>query len=260
MLIRRLVTAAITAGMCGVACAPMAMAQGLELRYQLTSHQPGTPTGAMLHVVYPDTGPGGKPKPVSKGVYEFPRGTMINERAVPVCSASDAQFQLEGYQACPADTNLGGGGITVDTGVGRPFDPLPLNDRYFHGPGQLITVFTAHGTPGPVLQVNRLKIHGSTIIDLPSLPPGYPPRTKTVAKQVDQEIIPVVTPAGAFMTTPSTCPASHVWIARLTITYEDGTIDTATSQTPCSSPGSARAASLRSHPRAARPKDRHQRR
>ncbi len=259
MFIRRLATAALTVGMCGLACAPMASAQGLELRYQLTSHQPGTPTGATLHVVYPDTGPGGKPKPVSKGVYEFPSGTVINERAVPVCSASDAQFQIEGYEACSADTSLGGGGITVDTGLGRPFDPFPLDDRYFHGPGQLITVFTAHGTPTPVLQVNRLKIQGSTIIDLPSLPPGYPPGTKTVAKQVDQEIAPVITAAGAFMTTPPTCPPSHVWIARLTITYDDGTIDTAASQTPCSPPGAARAAGAPSRPaRAHRSKHRHQ--
>jgi hypothetical protein len=212
-----------------------ANANGLELRFQLTSHQPGTPTGATLHIVYPNDGPGGKPKPVSLGVYGFPRGTTIDEGAVPVCMASDAEFELLGASACAASTALGGGGITVDTGFGAPIDPLALDDSYFHGPGQLITVFRPHEAPGPVLQVNRLQIEGSTIIDRPSLPPGYPQRTKTVAKEVNQEIALVSSGGQAFMTAPPTCTRSGKWISRLTITYEDGTVESATSATPCAS-------------------------
>src|SRR5947209_10826070 len=144
MWIRRGAMAAI--GTIALVCtsAPAASAGGLELRFQLTSHEPGTATatGATLHVVYPDDGPGGKPKPVSRGVYEFPAGTSIDESAVPVCSASDAEFELLGPRACASDTALGGGGITVDTGLGAPIDPFALDDQYFHGPRQLITVFT----------------------------------------------------------------------------------------------------------------------
>jgi hypothetical protein len=208
----------------------------LDLRFQLTSHRPASATGAVLHIVYPDDGPGGKPKPVSKGVYEFPAGTRFDEGALPICTASDAEFELLGANACPSDTALGGGGITVDTGFGAPVDPMALDDGYFHGPGQLITVFTPHGYPRPVLQVNRLKIEGSTIIDLPSLPPGYPPGTKTVAKQVDQQIALASSGTRAFMTTPATCASSGKWVARLTITYDDGSVDTATSATPCYQP------------------------
>jgi hypothetical protein len=210
-----------------------ASASGLQLTLQLTSHQPATSTGATLHLVYPDTGPGGKPKPVAKGVYAFPRGTAIDEAAVPVCSASNAELELLGSDACPPSTALGGGGLTVDTGFGPPIDPLVLDDSYFHGPGQLITVFRPHEAPGPVLQVNRLQIKGATIIDRPSLPPGYQPGTKTVAKEVSDEITPVSSAGQSFMTTPPSCPRSGHWISRLTITYEDGTVESATSATPC---------------------------
>jgi hypothetical protein len=224
--------------------ADVASASGLDLRLQLTSHRPATPTGAVLHIVYPDDGPGGRPKPVSKGVYEFPAGTRIDEGAVPTCTASDTDFDLFGPSACPSSTNLGGGGITVDTGLGAPIDPMSLDDSYFHGPGEVVTVFTPHGAPGPVLQVNRLKIQGSTIIDLPSLPPGYPPGTKTVPKQVDQQIAQVSSGGRAFMTTPSSCPATGSWISRLTLFYEDGTMDSHTSATPCESQASA----VKAHP------------
>lgn len=96
----------------------------------------------------------------------------------------------------------------MDTGFGPPIDPLALDDSYFHGPGQLITVFRPHEAPGPVLQVNRLQIKGATIIDRPSLPPGYPQGTKTVAKEVNQEIALVSSGGQAFMTTPPSCPRS----------------------------------------------------
>jgi hypothetical protein len=125
---------------------------------------------------------------------------------------------------------------------------MTLDDSYFLGPGQLITVFRAHGTPGPTLQVNRLKIEGSTIYDQPQLPPGYPPGTKTVAKQVDQEITLAGSGGRAFMTTPATCPASEQWIARLTVTYEDGSIDSETSATPCEQPVAISAAVKPRHP------------
>ena len=114
-------TTALGASGLGLSAQP-ASASGLILSLQLTSHQAGTPTGATLHIVYPSDGPGGKPKPVSLGLYGFPRGTTIDEGALPVCPASDAEFDLLGPSACAVDTGLGGGGITVDTGFGPPVE------------------------------------------------------------------------------------------------------------------------------------------
>jgi hypothetical protein len=38
----------------------------------------------------------------------------------------------------------------------------------------------------------------------------------------------------ALMTAPASCPRSRCWISRLTINYDDGPSETATSVTPCS--------------------------
>src|SRR5437764_770452 len=69
---------------------------------QLTSHTPGTPTGLTLHLVWPDNGPDGRPKPEAKGVFTLPDGAQIDESAVPTCTASDTELELEGGAACPA--------------------------------------------------------------------------------------------------------------------------------------------------------------
>ena len=108
---------------------------------QLASHTPSTPTGATLRLVWPD-GPDGKPKPETEGVFELPEGTVVNEAAIPTCTASDEE---------PSDQ----------------------------------------------------------VIDLRA------------------------TDAGAFITTPPTCPAGGEWISHTTITYTDGTVDRATGVTPC---------------------------
>ena len=91
---RRAIAIAVLSGVAGAlgVAADGAGASAVDLRLQLTSHRPATPTGAVLHIVYPDDGPGGRPKPVSKGVYEFPAGTSINEAAIPTCTASDTEF------------------------------------------------------------------------------------------------------------------------------------------------------------------------
>ena len=201
-------------------------------RLQLTSHRPNRPTGATLHIVWPSDGPGGKPKPEAKES-SLPAGTKVNEKAVPTCTASDTQLKAEGSAACSSATYLGPGMATVITGLGPPVDPFGLDDRWFHAPGAIVAVFTARGAPGPTLTVNRVEIKGATFIARLSLPPGYPPGTKTVPKQSDQIIDRRVSSAGAFITTPPSCPKDGKWISRATSTYDDGSTDTATNVTPC---------------------------
>src|SRR3954466_15892996 len=93
-----------------------ATAEKLVGDLELTSHTPATPSGGTLHLVWPSNGPGGKPKPEVKGVFQLPAGTQINEAAVPTCTASDTEFKLFGTDACPADTFLGPGAVTLLTG------------------------------------------------------------------------------------------------------------------------------------------------
>jgi hypothetical protein len=198
----------------------------------LTSHTPGTPTGATLHLVWPD-GPDGKPKPEAEGVFALPAGTVVDESAIPTCTASDVEMQALGEAACPEGSRLGPGVTTLISGLGAPFDPFVLDDYWFHGPGQIVALYWLHGTRAPTLKVNRVEIRGSTFIARPSYPPGYPPGTNTTAKQSDQVVDAKVTEAGSFITTPPRCPRSRKWISHATVTYDDGSVDTATAVTRC---------------------------
>jgi hypothetical protein len=230
----RLIVAALSVVTAGLAMnvAEASASDKLVADLQLTSHTPGTPTGATLHLVWPD-GPNGKPKPEAKGVFTLPAGAAIDESAVPTCTASDQQLEAEGGAACPDGSAVGPGQVSLLTGFGSPVDPILLDDEWYHGPQQIFGLLTPHAAPGPVVAVNRVKIVGASFVAAPSLPPGYPPGTKTVPKQSDQAIHMIVNNGHAFMTTPPTCPANGKWVAHSEVTYDDGSVDRATSVTPC---------------------------
>jgi len=209
-----------------------ASAAGLQAHLRLTSSAPNTPSGAMLNLIRPN-GPDGKPKPEAVGVFRLPQGTTINEAAVPVCTKDDTTWQIEGQSVCP-DAHVGEGWATLLTGFGPPVDPITVDDHWYHAPGQIVALYTAHGQPGPVLKIGRVQIKGASFIAPLDLPPvGYPPGTKTVPKESDVTLDPHVSQAGSFITTPSTCPANRRWVATVTLTYDDGTTDSATDVTPC---------------------------
>jgi hypothetical protein len=232
---RRLIgTAALAMALAMLAGAGTAVAkEKLVADLKLTSHRPNTPTGGTLHLVWPGNAPDGRPKPEAKGVFVLPKGSRINEAAIPTCTASDEQLKAEGGSACPAGSDVGPGQVSFMSGLGAPVDPFLLDNEWYHGPHQIFGLFTPHGEPAPTLVVNRVKIVGASFVAAPKLPPGFPPTTKTVPKQSDQRINKLVTSAGAFITTPPTCPRSHKWIAHATVTYDDGSVDRATSVTRC---------------------------
>ena len=212
----------------GLGAGSAAASGGLVAKLRLSSHRPGTPTGATLNLIRPD-GPDGKPKPEATGIFQLPAGTAINEKAVPACTLDDTAWQVEGVGACPR-SRLGEGLATLDTGFGPPIDPLTVDDYWFHAPGQIVALFTPHGLKAPVLTITRVRIEGATFVAPLSLPPGYPPGTKTVPKESDVTI----DRHGSFITTPPTCPADGEWVAKVTLVYDDGSTDSATDATPCS--------------------------
>jgi hypothetical protein len=218
-----------------LACAGSAAANSkLVADLKLTSHRPGTPTGATLHLVWPDNGPDGRPKPEAKGVFVLPKGSRIDESAVPTCTASDEQLQVQGGAACPDGSDVGPGRVSFMTGLGAPVDPFLVDNEWYHGPRQIFGLFTPRDAPAPTLAVNRVKIVGASFVAKPSLPPGFPPDKKTVPKESHQRIHKRVSSTGAsFITTPSKCPRSGKWVSHSTVTYDDGSIDRATSVTRC---------------------------
>src|SRR3954454_2686948 len=140
-----------------------APSQRLQATLRLTSSTPNTPSGGILNLVRPD-GPDGKPKPEAVGVFELPEGTTINESAVPVCTADDTTLQLEGEAACPSASHVGEGLATLLTGFGPPLDPVTLDDHWYHAPGEIVALFTPHGTTAPVLKVIHVQIKGASFV------------------------------------------------------------------------------------------------
>ena len=200
---------------------------------QLTTHEPGRPSGGKLHIVWPDAGRSGKPKPEKWGVFHLPAGTRVDEAAIPACTASDTELKARGGAACPAGSALGPGHVDFVTGIGNPVDPFATDNHWYHGPKQLIGLFHVRGTTNPTLAVNRVEIRGASFIARPALPPGFPPGEKTVPKESYQLIHRLVTSRGAFITTPPTCPRSRRWVARSAVGYDDGTVQRTTTVTRC---------------------------
>lgn len=229
---------------------------GFQAKLRLTSSRPGTPSGAILNLIRPD-GPNGKPKTEAVGVFQLPAGTTVNENAVPPCTKDNTTWQLEGPSACP-QSYIGDGYASLYTGIGSPVDPIGIDEQWYYAPGQIVSLYTLHGTRSPVLQVGRVEIKGTTFVAPLDLPPGWPPGTKTSPKKTDVTINRYVGANGAFITTPPTCPADGKWITTVTLHYDDGSTDSVSDGTPCARP--TRAAAGHHHRRHARATHRRRRR
>jgi hypothetical protein len=228
----RLAAAGVVFAIAGAGAGGASASERLVADLKLTSHRPNQPTGGTLHLVWPN-GEDGKPKPESVGIFHLPAGTRVNESAIPVCTATDAELRVAGGNACPEGSALGPGRVTFVSGIGSPLDPVTLDNDWYHAPGQIVGLFHPRGSNTPVIAVNRVDIQGSTFVARPALPPGFPPGKKTAPKQSDQEIYGLTTTRGAFLTTPPRCPRNGKWVARAKVIYDDGSIDRATSVTRC---------------------------
>src|SRR5881392_1074994 len=77
----------------------------VDYKQMFTTPVPGTSAGTDTQLLYknPDD-PNAKPIPVRREVFTFPDGTTYDEKAVPDCTATDAELILLGKSACPADS------------------------------------------------------------------------------------------------------------------------------------------------------------
>ena len=207
----------------------------VDFSFGFSTVHPAAASGATLFALYrADGDPHAKPQPLRKLVLETPAGTVFDGGALPACSASDAELMIEGTAACPAASTVGGGTLSVITGVGVPVDPVETDATLFNSGDGVIEVFTQQGGH-QVLGTDRGKFsNGNTYTANPPLIPGGPPDGQTAVREVH---FTFATPAHrshrSFITTPPTCPAGGHWTSRLTAVFADGVSSTATSTTPC---------------------------
>jgi hypothetical protein len=231
MAVRQL--GALAAVIAGLAAAP-AGAQSpppVDFSFTFSETAPGSPTDAALHILYKDPedpeNPDGKSPALTEVIIAAPPGTVFDGTAVPACRASDAELMLLGTNACPEESNVGGGfgSVVLDPG---PSDPLTADVTLLNYGEGIVELFTLPGTPMPGV-IDRARFEGqSTMVLHPAVVPGITEREFSFTYHGKRG-----SAGRAFITTPPECPPTGVWTSQLTYTVTTGATYSATATTPC---------------------------
>jgi hypothetical protein len=187
-----------------------------------------------LHIVFKKPGdPTAKPSPQRSVVLTLPERSRVSGAAVAACTASDAELQSLGPSACPDDSRIGTGTVTLTTGGGPAFDPFIDDVVIFNAGKEWAELFTKQGT-GIRTAVGRRKItNPNTLSEAAPPTPGGPPDFETAVNDLKFRLDARTGPKGPLITTPPTCPATGHWTSTLTFTTADGGKYTVSSATPC---------------------------
>jgi hypothetical protein len=197
-----------------------------------TTQATGAPTGLRMAIEFIPSDPNAKPPAVEGGTFRFPDGTVIDNLALPRCTASDAQVYALGRRACPPQTQVGDGRAIAITGFGPPFDPFEAESHQYNAPGQLLAMIVFPGTDR-VLTFDRLTIAGSSLEAHPPAIPGGPPDGRTATKRIEMNVPAPAPGARPYLTTPPRCPPDRLWRARADFSFADGSTSSAPAAIPC---------------------------
>jgi hypothetical protein len=221
---RAVLIVAVLASLAGIALAAEGAYQTSE--YTLTQKHKARPTGEHFAFDYvnPDD-PDAKPPAVEKVVTILPRGSRYDPSVPGSCTASDAELTAQGAAACPEDSAVGGGVITVDTGVPGPGRIVTADAQFFNNAedpeGEFIYLNTVRDTGART--VVRADVTRRRTITVAPLLPGIPPDGGAI-DTVDVDVAKVVRTIDGerrgYITTPPRCPRSKSWVARVRFTYD----------------------------------------
>jgi hypothetical protein len=234
---RALLTVAVLAVLAGIALAAESAYQTSE--YTLTQKHKASPTGEHFKFDYvnPDD-PDAKPPAVKQVVTILPRGAHYDASVPGSCTATDEELMLQGADACPADSAIGGGVITVDTGAPGPARIVTADAQFFNNAedpeGEFIYLNTIRGSDART--VVRADVTRRRTITTAPLLPGTPPDGGAI-DTVDVEVANVTREIDGVMrgyiTTPSRCPRSRMWRARVRFTYGEDYSQTVATPNRC---------------------------
>jgi len=213
--------------------------------YLLTEERPGRGTSERFLFDYRDPAdPQAKPPAVRRVVTILPRGARYDTSAPESCTASDAELTAQGGAACPPRSAIGGGVVTVDTGVPGPGRIVTADIEFFNNAsdpaGEFIYVNTVRGSGART--VIRADVTGRKTITNAGMLPGAPPEggaidtvdvtVENVSRTIDGEV-------RNYITTPKRCrgrKSDPHWTTRVEFTYADGVSQTVPTHTPCRKP------------------------
>jgi hypothetical protein len=220
-----------------VACQSAAAEPTASVDYRdgFTTKTPGAASGRVFHDEFFDAKDrSAKPPPVQHIHIQLPHGGRFNWRAVPLCTASDAELMAEGESACPPASKVGHEVYTFDTGTPGP-DRLVTSDISFLNNKDELIILTRERQSGTRV-VTRGKLGPETFdFDLPPLP-GTPPDGGADKREDATYPVSIGSAGTAWLTTPRTCPRSHKWTFRADYTFRNGEKVTRTSTSPCKPP------------------------
>jgi hypothetical protein len=203
--------------------------------FTYTNVHPGKPTGIVADFTFVNPGDKNvKPYSVAKMVVRAPAPNLIDTVHFPRCHASDAELQSQGFDGCPANTQIGHGLVRSDTGSGSGesrYSHTPVRD--FNGDHEVIGVGENKEIPA-IRSVDHTKLHGrdSTTV-FPSFPGFPPPDAYTPIKTLHIVFGRHVRNGHTYARTPPSCPKSRRWTIEVTFTYHDGVVQTLKSKSPC---------------------------
>jgi len=206
--------------------------------YTLSEQRPSRATSEhfVFDYVNPDD-PGAKPPAVRKVVTILPRGARFDTDAPAQCTASDAELTARGGAACPPESAIGGGVITVDTGAPGAQRFITADTEFFNNADEFIYVNTVRGSGART--IIRAAVERDRTITNADMLPGTPPdggaidtvdvRVENASRRVDGEL-------RHYITTPPVCrgrKGDRHWTGRVQFTYADGVTQTVPTKTPC---------------------------
>jgi hypothetical protein len=223
----------------GAAIALAGEASYQSSEYTLDQKRPARPAAEHFQFDYvnPDD-PEAKPPVVKKVVTILPKGARYDASVPGSCTASDAELMAQGAAACPEASRIGGGVITVDTGVPGPARIVTADTEFFNNAedpeGEFIYLNTVRGT-GARTVVRADVTKRRTITTSPMLP-GTPPdggAIDTVDVVVARVVRRIDGRRRAYITTPAECPRSRTWVARVKFSYDGDESQTVPTDNRC---------------------------
>lgn len=223
----------------GVAAAGLAADDSRQTAtYTLSSPQPDQPTAEHFVFDYRNpSDPDGKPLAVTRVVTILPRGAHYDTSVPGLCAASDAELMTQGAAACPPESAIGGGVITVDSGVPGPGRIVTADVEFFNNENEFIYLNTVRGTSART--VIRAQVDARRTITVSGMLPGTPPdggAIDTVDLTVDSITREIDGERRSYITTPRRCRGRRNnphWTTRVQFSYGDGVTQTIPTHTPC---------------------------
>src|SRR3954451_23305208 len=205
-----------------------------------TTETPGAVSGTDLHIWFVNpTDPNAKPYSVQNMVIHTPTGGTVDTTALPQCHATDAEIYIEGWDACPQDSFLGGGRAVSDSGSNSPSRYSHTTIKNFNNQDEVVGIGINDEIPA-IETIDRSKYNYQTNTLTSTFPlfPGFPEppgnEPYTPISELAIAFPPHANGDKAYIRTPPTCPPSRHWTFVIDFIYRDGTVDTITSDSPCS--------------------------